>query len=99
MQFASKLEQLEKRYEELTSQMADPAVISDGEQYRKVAKSRSEAEEVVGKYREWKKVEDGLAQARGMLQDSDPDLRAMAEMEIAQLEPELTKIEDEIKVL
>ena len=54
MQFVQKLEQLEKRFEELNQQMADPAVISDGDQYRKVAKTRSELEEVVGKFREWK---------------------------------------------
>jgi peptide chain release factor 1 len=99
MQFASKLEQLEKRYEELTQQMADPAVISDADQYRKVTKSQSEMAEVVAKYREWKKSSDGLKQARGMLAESDPELREMAEMEVAQLEPEIAKIEEELKIL
>ena len=42
MQFAQKLDQLEKRFDELTQQMADPAVISDADQYRKVAKAQSE---------------------------------------------------------
>ena len=79
MQFVQKLEQLEKRFEELNQQMADPAVISDGDQYRKVAKARAELEEVVGKFREWKSVEDSLSQARGMLEDKDPELAAMAE--------------------
>jgi len=99
MQFASKLEQLEKRYEELTAQMADPAVISDGDQYRKVTKAQSEIADLVAKYREWKKVDDSLKQARGMLQENDPDLREMAEAEVSQLEPELARIEDELKVL
>jgi len=99
MQFAAKLEQLEKRYEELTQQMADPSVIGDSDQYRKVTKAQSEFAEIVSKYREWKKVEDSLAQARGMLQEADPDLRGMAEMEVAQLEPELRKNEEELKVL
>ena len=99
MQFASKLEQLEKRYEELTQQMADPAVIGDSDQYRKVTKSQSEMAEVVSKYREWKKAEDGLKQARGMLAETDPDLREMAEMEVAQLEPALVKLEEELKIL
>ena len=61
MQFAAKLEQLEKRYEELTQQMADPSVIGDSDQYRKVTKAQSEFAEIVSKYREWKKVEDSLA--------------------------------------
>jgi peptide chain release factor 1 len=99
MQFVPKLEQLEKRFDELTSQMADPAVIGDGEQYRKIARARSEIEEAVSKYREWKKVEDSLQQARPMLQEPDAELRAMAQQEVAQLEPEKRKIEDQLKVL
>jgi len=99
MQFVPKLEQLEKRFDELTSQMADPAVIGDGAEYRKIARGRSEIEEAVAKYREWKKVEDSLQQARPMLQEADAELRAMAQQEVADLEPEKRKIEDQLKVL
>src|SRR5690348_10778997 len=99
MQFRQKLEELEKRFESLNAQMADPAVIGDAEQYRKITKAHSELSEIVGKFREWKKTEDGLLQARAMLDDHDPDLKAMAEEEIAQLEPDLTRIEEELKVL
>src|ERR1035441_5875790 len=99
MQFAQKLAQLEKRFDELPHQMADPAVISDADQYRKVTKAQSELSEIVGYYRQWKSVEDSLSQARPMLQEKDPELRAMAEEEIARLSPSLAKIEDEIKIL
>src|SRR5690242_1817020 len=99
MHLAPKLDQLEKRFDELTQQMADPAVISDSDQYRKVTKAQSELSELVSRYREWKKVQDGLAQARPMLQEQDPDLKAMAEEEVAQLEPELARIEEELKIL
>src|ERR1017187_2808793 len=99
MQFAQKLAQLEKRYDELTQLMADPAVISDADQYRKVTKEQAEISEVVGKYREWKDAEDSLSQARAMLQEKDPELRAMAEEEVVRLEPELARIEEEINIL
>jgi peptide chain release factor 1 len=99
MQFVQKLEQLEKRFEELNRQMADPAVIGDAEQYRKVTKAHSELSEIVGTYREWKKTEDSLSQARGMLQEHDPELRTMAEEEVARLEPELVRIEEQLKIL
>jgi peptide chain release factor 1 len=99
MQFAPKLEQLEKRYDELTQQMADPAIISDADQYRKITKAQSEMADLVSKFREWKKVQDSLSQARPMLHDSDAEMRAMAEQEIAQLEPEVTRIEEELRVL
>jgi peptide chain release factor 1 len=99
MQFLQKLEQIEKRFEELNRQMADPAVIADADQYRKITKAHSELSEIVSRYRDWKSTDDRITQGRAMLQDSDPDLRAMAEEEVAQLTPELAKLEDQLKVL
>ena len=99
MQFVPKLETLEKRFEELNRQMADPAVIANSDQYRKVSKEHSELSETVSKFREWKKVSSGLSQARAMLGDADPDLQVMAREEVAKLEPELARIEEEINVL
>jgi len=99
MQFASKLDQIEKRFDELNQQMADPAVISDSDQYRKVTKAHSELSEIVSSYREWKRVQDSLSQARAMLHESDPELKAMAEEEVAQLEPQITRIEEDLKIL
>jgi peptide chain release factor 1 len=99
MQFAQKLDQLEKRSDELNQQMADPAIISDADQYRKVTKAQAELAEIVAKYREWKSIEDSVSQARAMLQEKDPELRAMAEAEVAELEPQLGRIEEEIKIL
>jgi peptide chain release factor 1 len=99
MQFLQKLEQIERRYEDLSRQMADPALIADADQYRKVAKSASELSEIVTRYREWKKADDSLSQARPMLTDRDPEMRAMAAEEVAELEPLLLRIEEQLKVL
>jgi peptide chain release factor 1 len=99
MQFVPKLAQLEKRFEELTQQMADPEVIGEAEKYRKVTKEHSELSEIVEKYREWKSVEDALSQARAMLTEKDPELRAMAQEEVEHLEPEIQKIEQELEIL
>src|ERR1035441_6159313 len=99
MQFTQKLDRLEIRFDELNGQMADAAVIADAELYRKVSKEHSGLSEVVGKYREWKKVEEELAQARPMLRDADAGMREMAQEEIARLEPERTRIEEELAIL
>jgi len=99
MQYSQKLDEIEARFDELTHQMADPAVISDGETYRKIAKARSEIEEIVTKYREYKNVKRNLDDSRPMLEDSDPELRQMAGDEVRRLEPELTRLEEELKVL
>src|SRR5215475_282454 len=99
MQYRPKLDDLERRFEELTEQMADPAIIADAAQYRKISKTQSELTEVVAKYREWKAAHRNLVDARAMLNDSDADLRAMADEEILHLEPQLAEIEQELKVL
>src|SRR5712692_2754606 len=99
MQFVGRLKQIEVRFDELTGQLADPAVISDGEQYRKAAKAHSELADVVAKYREWKEASSQLAQARLMVSDADAELRTMATEEIVRLEPTLEQIEEDLKVL
>ena len=99
MQYEQRLNEIEARYEDLTRQMADPSVIGDSEQYRKVTKQQSDFSEIVSKYREYKHARQNYEDARLMLGDSDPDVRNMATEEIAELEPELARIEEELKVL
>src|ERR1700685_1709681 len=99
MQYSQKLNEMEIRFDDLTRQMADPAVISDGETYRKVAKERSELEDTVAKYRDYKQAKRNHDEARSMVEDPDAELRQMANDEIQRLEPELVRIEQELKVL
>ncbi len=73
MQFVPRLQQIELRFEELTRRLADPALIADAGEYRKTAKARSDISEVVDKFREWKKANSEFEQARGMLQEQDPN--------------------------
>lgn len=99
MRYSERLDDADARFNELTAQMADPAVISDSEQYRKVSKAQSELGDVVTKYREWKRINQELTDARAMLTETDPDLRQMAEAEVVRLEPELTQAEDDLEIL
>jgi peptide chain release factor 1 len=94
-----RLEQMERRYNELQAQFALPEVLNDHERYQKAAKALREIETPVEKYRELKQVRQGLADARAMLEESDAGIRAMAEEEIAALEPRLAAIEEELKLL
>jgi peptide chain release factor 1 len=99
MQYAQKLDEIERKFEELTAQMADPAVINDSAQYRKITKAQSELTDVVHKYREWKTANKNLQEAKAMLEESDTGLRAMAQDEIARLEPQMAQYEQELKFL
>src|ERR1700721_1415587 len=94
-----RLEQMEQRYDELSTQLGLPEVITDHEKYQKAGRALRELEAPVMKFRELKQVRQGLAEARAMLADPDPDLRAMAEEEIASLAPREPVLEEEIKVL
>jgi peptide chain release factor 1 len=99
MQFKDRLDQAEARFNELNAKMSDPTVINDSDQYRKVSKARSDLEDLVNKYGDWKRADKELRDARTMLDESDPDLRQMAELEAARLEPERAQIEQELQVM
>jgi peptide chain release factor 1 len=94
-----RLEQMEHRYNELQARFALPEVLNDHESYQKTAKAVREIETPVEKYRELKQVRQGLAEARALLEESDAGIRAMAEEEIAALEPRQAAIEEELKLL
>jgi peptide chain release factor 1 len=92
-----RLQQMEQRYEELSAQLGLPEVVSDREKYQKAGKALSDLETPVMKFRELKQVRQALAEARLML--ADPDMKEMAEEEIAALAPREPVLEEEIKVL
>jgi peptide chain release factor 1 len=94
-----RLEQTEARYEDLGKQLADPEIISDQQKYQKIAKQHRDLEAIVDKFREYRQVTTGIADAQLMLEESDADIRAMAEEELAQLEERQPKIEEELKLL
>ena len=92
-----RLEQMEKRYDEISTQLGLPEVITDHEKYQKAGRALRELEAPVMKFRELKQVRQGLAESRALL--SDPDMKEMAEEEIASLAPREPILEEEIKVL
>jgi len=94
-----RLEQIEARYEALGRQLADPETIADQQKYQKAAKQHRDLEAVVDKFREYRGVMNGIADARGMLHESDAEIREMAAQELAELEARQPGIEEELKLL
>ena len=92
-----KLEIVEKRYEELTKMISDPEIISNQAEWQKFMKEHSSIEEVVLKYREYKKVKQSMEEAKEMLQD--PELKELAEAEFYEAKEKLPGIEEELKIL
>ena len=94
-----RLEQMEQRFVDLQSQFALPEVLNDHEKYQKIGKAMREIEAPVEKYRVLKQVRQGIDDARALLAESDADIRAMAQEELAALEPRVPELEQELKVL
>ncbi len=93
-----KLNEIETRYEELQRKIADPSVVTDVAAYRTTMKSIAEIEEVVQKFRELRDVRKRIADAREMMQ-ADDEMRELAELELADLEPQEPALESELKIL
>jgi peptide chain release factor 1 len=93
-----RLEQIAARYEQLGREMASDEVVNDHERYQKVAKQHRDLEPVVESFRDYQRTKQGIADAQTMLAETDPDIRAMAQDELTQLEERLPKIEEELKL-
>src|SRR5712671_414193 len=95
-----RLDQIEARYEELTSALASPDIVNDSARYQKTAKAHAEIAPMVELYREYKDLTKGIAESRAMLVDEkDVDMRAYAQDELNQLEDRVKSVEEELKVL
>jgi peptide chain release factor 1 len=95
-----RLNKVEERYEELTRLMADPEVAQDHERVAEYAKERADLEDVVGTYRAYKDTATELEETKALLtEDDDPELRELAEAEVAGLEARLDELEAQLRQL
>ena len=92
-----KLEDVEKRYDDLTQKISDPEVIAQNKEWQKMMKEHSDLAPIVEKYREYKKLEQSIKDNEEML--SDPELKELAQEEIKIARERLPQIEEEIKIL
>ena len=92
-----KLEAVEKRYEELNKKIADPEVISRTSEWTQYMKEHAEIEEVVLKYKEYKKEKQNLEEAQQMMED--PEMKELASEEVQNSKEKISQIEEELKVL
>ncbi len=96
-----RLAEIERNYEDLTAQISSPEIMSDMSSYAKTMKQHRVLEEIVVKYRDVKRMNEELAGAKELLDAAgdDAEMREMAQMEIAELETNLTKTDEDLKFL
>lgn len=92
-----KLEDVEKKYDELTKLISDPNVISDQENWKKYMKERARMEDVVEKYREYKKIKQQMADDEELMKDKE--MKQMADEDYYSCKEKLEKIEETLKIL
>ena len=96
----SKLEHLVVRFEEVTTLISDPDVISDMKRYVKLNKEYSELQKILDARNEYKNAYDSIKEAKSILEnESDSELKEMASEELSHYSEILPQLEEKIKYL
>jgi peptide chain release factor 1 len=93
-----KLKGIEARFEELSKQMGDPEIANDYTKYSEIAKQHNELQEIVQKYRAYKKAQTDLADNQELAKGSD-ELAELAQLEIEPLTKQVGELEGDLKLL
>ena len=94
-----KLAAVAARYDELTELMAKPEVATNASLLQQYAREQRELEDIVATYREYQATQRAIDEAEAMLDDSDPELRALAQEELETQRKRLLKLEEQLKLL
>jgi peptide chain release factor 1 len=100
MNLIEKLEKIKERYELVNQQLSDPAVLNDRKKMITLGKERSELEEIVQVYKNYKNVLDNLKGNKELIDArEDTELVEMAELELEDLNKQKENLEEEIKII
>lgn len=96
-----KLQGIEDKLEKIISSLCDPEVVSNQEEYKKLMREAKTLTPIVEKFREYKKANSDLTEAKEMLADSslDKEFRDMASEEAAEAQKKTEELKEELKVL
>ncbi len=94
-----KLQGVEDRFIKLERLLSDPAVVGDRVAYQKYIKEHGEISKIVGVYRAYTLTLEELEDSQELLNDDDPEMKAMAREEILALNSKKENLEMELKTL
>jgi peptide chain release factor 1 len=94
-----RLHQVAGRYEEVGLLLSEPDVLADQNRYRQLAMEYAQLQPLALAWRKWVQAQASMDEARQMLREADPDLRAMAEEELGRSETERESLERSIRLL
>jgi peptide chain release factor 1 len=94
-----KLVGVEERFIKLEQLLSEPEVTKDRNRYERYAREHSELNKIVSVYRTYKKVSLEFNESKELLQDSDPEIKALAKAEMESLAEDKEALEEELKKL
>jgi len=94
-----RLDAFAERFEELAALLAEPDVIGDQRRFRDYSREYAELEQLVEAWRVYRGVEGDIEAAEQLASDSDPEMRELAELELAEGRERLATLEGELKQL
>ncbi len=94
-----KLIEVEKRYQTLEQQLSASEVIANTNKYAKLAKEHADLGRVVTCFRQWRKIDQEIQGSQGLLNDPDPDVRALAREELVTLHQDYAALEQQLRLL
>ena len=95
-----RLEDIIRRYEDITMMLNDPSVVSDQNRFRSLMKEQKSLEPLVDCYNRYKKCKETIDESLTMLdEESDPDMKEMLKEELSAAREKLPKLEEELKIL
>ena len=99
MNILEKLDGLESRYEEVSTLITDPNVISDQQRFVKLTKEYKDLEDIMKIRRRYIDCLEAIAEAKDILvNESDPDMKEMAREQLAENEALQPSLEEEVKI-
>jgi|TARA_B100000700_G_scaffold28456_2_gene27244 peptide chain release factor 1 len=94
-----RLDTFAERFEELSALLAEPDVIADQPRFRDYSREYAELEELVATWQEFRDTEGNVEAAQALLEDSDAEMRELAELEQAEGQQRLAALEESLKRL
>ena len=94
-----KLAGVEDRFEAIEKKLGDPQIVKDPAVYQRYAREHAELSSIVTVYRDLLKTRDAIVESQELLEDGDPEIKALATEELAQLAAERERLEQQLRTL
>ncbi|WP_022765877.1 peptide chain release factor 1 [Butyrivibrio sp. XPD2006] len=95
-----KLEDIIRRYEDITMMLGDPSVVSDQDKFRSLMKEQKSLEPLVECYKQYKDTKKTIEDSLSMLdEESDPDMKEMLREELSEAKDRIPELEEKLKIL